>query len=293
MVRRVLAYAIYPLLTGGAVAFCVWALGRGWPAWAIGVAVVGASAAAVEGLERLIPYRRAWSVPRGDRATDLWHFAISNRAFDLGAFVAISAFVPLGGALTSWLGFTLWPHAWPLAAQAALALALVELPWYWVHRLEHTSPLLWRLHAVHHSAQRMYWWNVARNHPLDNFVSAAASVALLALAGAGEAPLALVAAFSGAHAMLQHSNVDQRTGFLDLFFTTARVHRWHHSPRLEESRANYCPTITLWDWVFGTRRFDAAAEPPVELGIGPEPATFPAGYAAQLRSPFDPTLWRR
>lgn len=292
MLRRALSYVAYPLTTGSAVAFSVWAIGRGWPAWLIGAAVVTGASVLVELLERVIPYSSAWSRARGDRGTDFWHLAISNRAFDLGAFAAISAFTPMGGWLSGWLGLSLWPHGWPVAAQAIVALVLVELPWYWIHRLAHTSPLLWRIHSVHHSGERMYWWNLARNHPLDNLLSAVASVAPLALLGVGEAPLALMAAFSGAHAMLQHANVDQRTGPLDLVCTTARVHRWHHSPRLDESRANYCPTVTLWDWVFGTRRFDPDAAPPEDVGLGPASEGYPSGFAAQLRAPFDAKLWR-
>ncbi len=38
---------------------------------------------------------------------------------------------------------------------------------YWAHRLMHERPLLWRLHAVHHSAERLYWLNAGRFHPLD------------------------------------------------------------------------------------------------------------------------------
>jgi sterol desaturase/sphingolipid hydroxylase (fatty acid hydroxylase superfamily) len=291
MMRRVLAWTTYPLVTGGSLVLCVLALARGWPVWAIGVVVVTCSAAVVELLERIIPYSRAWTRERGDKRTDLWHFAISNRAFDLGTFAAIGAMAPLGRWVSARIGAPLFPHQLPLFVQAALALALVELPWYWIHRLEHRWVPLWRVHSVHHSSERLYWWNVNRNHPIDNLVSAVASMAPLALLGVGEAPLALVAAFSGANAMLQHSNVDMRTGVLDLFFTTARVHRWHHSRKVHEANANYGPTLTLWDWVFGTRRFDASQTPPENVGLANE-ETFPSDFVGQLRAPFDRALFR-
>jgi sterol desaturase/sphingolipid hydroxylase (fatty acid hydroxylase superfamily) len=273
------------------VAFCLWALGRGWPAWAIGVAVVVGASVETEILERVIPYSAAWARPRGDRATDLWHLAISNRGFDIGTFVAISIFTPLGGWLAARTGLSFWPHGWSPGAQAVLALVLVELPWYWIHRLEHTWTPLWRLHSVHHSSTRIYWWNVARNHPFDNLISAVSSMALLSLLGVGEGPLALIASFSGAHALLQHSNIDLRTGPLDAIFTTARVHRWHHSTVTRESQANYGPTLTLWDYVFRTRHFVPDAVPPEEVGLGPEPAGFPEGFAGQMAAPFDRRLW--
>ncbi len=290
--RSVLALSSYPLITGGSVAFCLWALGRAWPAWTIGAVVVGVTAVLVDLLERVIPYSRAWSRPRGDLTTDVWHFAISNRAFDVGTLAAIAALTPTSAWLSGRIGLHLWPHGSPLIAQAALALALIELPWYWVHRLEHTWTPLWRVHSVHHSSRRLYWWNLARNHPIDNLISAAVSMAPLTVLGVGEGPLALVAAFAGAHAMLQHSNVDLRAGPLDLVFTTARVHRWHHSTRPADSMANYGPTLTLWDWVFGTRRFTASSTPPEDVGLGPEHAAFPEDFVGQMRAPFDGRLWR-
>ena len=217
---------------------------------------------------------------------------LSNRTFDIGTFIAISLFTPLGGWLSKKLGMPLWPHGWPLLLQALLALVLVELPWYWIHRVEHTVPLLWRVHSVHHSSRRIYWWNLARNHPFDNLASAAASIALLALLGVGEGTLAIVAAFSGAHAMLQHSNADLRTGPLDVILATARVHRWHHSPHLHESQANYSPTLTLWDYVFGTRYFDAKRLPPEDVGLGLDGEGFPEGYLDQVMVPWA-ARWRK
>ena len=31
-------------------------------------------------------------------------------------------------------------------------------------------PLLWRLHAIHHSPGRLYWLNAGRFHPLDSML---------------------------------------------------------------------------------------------------------------------------
>ena len=279
LLRRLLPYVAYPAVMTAAIAFSLAALGRGWPAWAVGVSVVAVATVVVELLERVIPYSRAWSRSRGDRLTDALHFFVSNRAFDFGTFVAIMVFVPIGQRI----GWKVWPQGWPLVAQAGLALVLVELPWYWIHRLEHRVDLLWRVHSVHHSSERLYWWNLHRNHPVDNLASALVSMAPIAFLGVGEAPLALMAAFTGAHAMLQHSNIDLRTGFLDWLLTTARVHRWHHSPKREEADANYCPTVTVWDWVFGTRRFDPDATPPEDVGLG---IPYPKGWRDHLAAPF-------
>jgi sterol desaturase/sphingolipid hydroxylase (fatty acid hydroxylase superfamily) len=102
-----------------------------------------------------------------------------------------------------------------------------------------------------------------------------------------------MAAFTGAHAILQHSNIDLKTGPLDVILATARVHRWHHSPKREEADANYGPTLTLWDWVFGTRRFAPERVPPEDVGLGDGAEKFPTSFVGQLRAPFDGKLWGR
>jgi sterol desaturase/sphingolipid hydroxylase (fatty acid hydroxylase superfamily) len=113
------------------------------------------------------------------------------------------------------------------------------------------------------------------------------------LLGAGEAPLAVMAAFSAAHGLLQHSNIDLRTGVLDRVLSTARVHRWHHSPRRVEADANYCPRLLLWDHLFGTYRFDPNEAPPENVGLGPDDATFPEGFVDQMLIPFRRAFWER
>ena len=105
--------------------------------------------------ERINPQYARWNVARNDIATDLMHSLVSQillpKVLELGLRI-----VMLAGAasLTQWLGFTLWPTRWPLLAQLALALLLSQFFEYWAHRAMHEVPLLWRLHATHHSPGR-------------------------------------------------------------------------------------------------------------------------------------------
>ena len=60
-----------------------------------------------------------------------------------------------------------WVSNCPLWAQVVIALVVGDLGIYSIHRLAHTVPWLWRLHAVHHSAEEMDWLVAVRNHPFD------------------------------------------------------------------------------------------------------------------------------
>jgi sterol desaturase/sphingolipid hydroxylase (fatty acid hydroxylase superfamily) len=148
----------------------------------------------------------------------------------------------------------------------------------------HKVPWLWRFHAVHHSAERLYFINAFRNHPGDIALSTAFSVLPLALLGAPPTVMALFSVFASAHFFLQHANIDYRVGPLTWVLSVGEVHRWHHSRKLEEADANYGNVLLIWDVLFGTRKLPAGV-PPENVGLA-DGTTLPTGYVAQLVSPF-------
>ena len=63
-------------------------------------------------------------------------------------------------------GFELLGGGGPLGHRRAEGLSLLgDLLIYWGHRLQHHSALLWRFHAVHHSAEHLDWLAAHREHP--------------------------------------------------------------------------------------------------------------------------------
>jgi sterol desaturase/sphingolipid hydroxylase (fatty acid hydroxylase superfamily) len=165
---------------------------------------------------------------------------------------------------------------------------VVELPSYWAHRWMHEVPWLWRLHAVHHSAPRLYWLNTTRSHPLEMAFRGVIAMLPLAILGAGAELIALSGITNIVIGLFQHANVDIRLGPLNHVFSAAPVHRWHHSRDLREANSNYGDNFIFWDTVFGTRHMPDR-EPPTELGIEGLDA-FPPGFFAQLVAPF---RWRK
>ena len=67
----------------------------------------------------------------------------------------LAAAIPLSARLAGAFGAELWPTRWPWLAQLVLALVVAELPKYWMHRLEHTTELLWRIvitsYSIHYT----------------------------------------------------------------------------------------------------------------------------------------------
>ena len=270
---------------GGAV-WASWWLMQGGMAPA--AAILGPQLAAiviVAVCEHIYPHHRSWNIPRGDISVDARHAVVI--ALFLGGVtpLLVSLGVAIGGWLSDRIGMGLWPGEWPLLAQIFLVMLVGELPGYWVHRWQHQWDLLWRVHAVHHSAPRLYWLNAARFHPLDYFMTYIPSYLLLVVLGAGETMLAYFGIITTVHGIFQHANLQLRLGPLNWIFSMAELHRWHHSQTVFEANHNYGQTISIWDWVFGTRYLPSDREPPEDIGIA-NLAAFPMTWWAQVLSPF-------
>jgi Fatty acid hydroxylase superfamily len=146
MVRRFVPALLFPLLVAAIVPFYT----------------------AVALLERVHPYRPAWNRAAGDRRTDLLHLLFTGPLSN-AAFEATLRGVATSGAvwIAAQLGASLWPVSLPALVQLYLAILVAEFGHYWFHRLSHENAWVWRLHATHHGAPRLYWLNATRFHPLD------------------------------------------------------------------------------------------------------------------------------
>jgi len=235
--------------------------------------------------EHVYPHHRSWNQSRGDISVDARHALVILALSGVVTPVLLSLGVAAGGWLSDRIGMGLWPVGWPLLAQIALAMVIGELPGYWIHRWQHEWEGLWRFHAVHHSAPRLYWLNAARFHPVDYMLTYIPSYLLLVIIGSGEAMLAYFALITAVHGIFQHANLQLRLGPLNWIFSMAELHRWHHSRTVFEANHNYGQTISVWDWVFGTRYLPADRAPPEDIGIA-DLGAFPMSWWAQELSPF-------
>jgi sterol desaturase/sphingolipid hydroxylase (fatty acid hydroxylase superfamily) len=283
--RRLATGLVFPLVMGGSIALAIGLVPVLGALQAVLIAeTLGALAIIVA--ERALPFRPAWNRSHGDLRTDALHALVSGVATTQ---VARGLVALLAGAAAAWLssalGGTLWPVGWPLALQLVLALVIAELPQYWLHRWQHEHDVLWRFHAVHHSAPRLYWLNAARFHPVDLGLLYLVGYVPLVVLGCPPEVVLLFALFDAVFGMFQHSNVDVRLGPLNWIFSMSEPHRWHHSRALVEANSNYGSNLIVWDVVFGTFFLPRDREPPATIGIAELPA-FPAGYLAQLGAPF-------
>lgn len=253
------------------------------------VPVLIGSALVIFAAERLFPAWESWNRSHGDVLVDVSHAVTVSLASYATALVVPALLAPAAAWLAP-LGTTrLWPAEASLLVQLPLALVVAELFQYWSHRLAHTWEPLWRLHATHHSAPRLYFFNAARFHPLDIVIDTTAGLIPLTLLGAPPKVLLFFALATSVLGYLQHSNVRVALGPLNYVFSMAELHRWHHAKNLAEANTNYGSNLILWDLVFGSFFWPRDRRPPEDIGI-PDLEAFPQTWWGQLASPF---RWRK
>lgn len=275
-------YLIYPGVVSFAVGFYWFSINAGiaLPVGAFVAVVLGALLIAV--FEMLAPYDLAWR----PRLRDIWN--------DLLFTALIQIVVPrllgflLALLLASRIGpdapfAGLWPRDWPVLAQAMLLIVTADFMRYWLHRAAHTVPVLWRLHAVHHSPDRLYWLNTSRFHPIEKMLQFALDSLPFILMGVSPEILGFWFVLYSVNGFFQHSNIRLEFGPLSKVFSTAEMHRWHHSQIPAESNANYANVLILWDRLFGTY-FRPMTRKVSTLGL--LKTSYPMDFGGQMKAPF-------
>lgn len=232
----------------------------------------------VAGFKRVQPFRRAWLHDHGDTGTALLHNIVNLAAIQFAATVLVT----LGEYLPN--DMRLFPSKAALWWQVLLVAIVLDLSFYGMHRLSHRVSWLWRLHAPHHSAERLYWLNGERRPPLHAMLMAGPGLMTLILLGTPAAPIATWFGMLTVHLAFQHANLDYRVGVLRHLLGVAESHRWHHKRDFEDAQVNYGEFFLLWDRLFGSYFDRATALGDAEVGLCER--HYPRRYVAQLLQPF-------
>jgi sterol desaturase/sphingolipid hydroxylase (fatty acid hydroxylase superfamily) len=161
---------------------------------------------------------------------------------------------------------------------------------YVFHVLCHKTPLLWRLHRVHHSDVHLDVSSALRNHPLEVIVNVTFLVLVIAICGLSPVALAayeIVELFANVitHANLKTSNAVESS--VRLLFVTPGVHRLHHSPLQVETDSNYGNVFSFWDRACGTYRGETIQPgPALRFGLDDVSSESAGDLQAQLALPW-------
>jgi sterol desaturase/sphingolipid hydroxylase (fatty acid hydroxylase superfamily) len=178
---------------------------------------------------------------------------------NLGLFVAGSLATAAvcgacGWTVAAWaaangFGLLAWAGADRAAAIAAGLLGLDAVSYLW-HRLNHSVPLLWRFHQVHHADASFHVTTALRFHPGELLLAVPVRLAaILALGVPPEGVLVFEVVFGAAN-VLEHGNFDlpgRLDGVARGLFITPALHRAHHISEWRELDTNFGTIFSIWD----------------------------------------------
>ncbi len=236
-------------------------------------------------LEHLIPFSRKW--------LDDHEMPIDVMMFFGGKFwgdyinkpIRLATVAIIVQEISPAIGQSIWPSHLHPVIQVLLLLSIKDFFRYWYHRWMHESEFMWRWHAVHHSSERLYWFNGTRSHPLEGLVSSLIWGIPLAFVQAPVAIVFVTGLLGRTIGRFQHTNMDLILGPFDYIFSSPKNHRYHHSKKIHEGNSNYGGDVIFWDILFGTFYLPKGETPSDDIGIGGMP-NYPQTFVGLMLAPF-------
>ena len=229
-------------------------------------------------LERLFALRPEQGAFRPGWLTDSQYFFWSHALVQLMSVLVLLPAVSVGEALAV-PALRQAVRALPLVVQFAACVLVADLAQYAVHRAFHRVPLLWRFHAVHHSAETMDWIAGSRLHLVDVVATRGLVLLPLVVLGFDERAVYAYLALVSFHAVFIHANFAPRAAWLERWVAMPRYHHWHHAIENEARARNFAVHLPMIDRWFGTHHLPADAWP---AGYGIAGVKAPEGYLRQL-----------
>ncbi len=237
-------------------------------------------------IEKMFPLHKSQPIFRPGWQTDFTHFIVNHLMVGVALLIVNFVIHKVFGFLV-WDPLQKWVGGLPFFAQLFLVLLAADLVQYWTHRAYHEVPLLWRFHAVHHSAEHMDWMAGSRLHMFELIFTRVSILGVLYVLGFSKEAMDVYIVVVGFQAVFNHANVALPSAFakapLKWLIVTPDFHHWHHSSEKEALDRNYAAHFAFIDYIFGTavksdRRF------PETYGVLGD--YMPAGFVKQQLFPF-------
>lgn len=237
-------------------------------------------------LERLFALRRE-RILRKYFFTDLGYYFLNSLVTTVLLSLPLSLLVMLVHPLLP-AAYTAAMASLPPWVRLMIALLIADIGFYWGHRWCHEIPLLWRFHAIHHSAEHIDFMVNTRAHPIDMIVTRLCGLVPLYLLGLaapagreGGAMAMLVVLVGTIWGFFIHANLRWRLGLLEQLVATPAFHHWHHT-LADHTNRNYAALLPCLDRIFGTL-YLPRKEWPVRYGVA---VHMPTSLPRQLLHPL-------
>ena len=139
----------------------------------------------------------------------------------------------------------------PIWMMWILAFVLIDLVFYFYHRVSHRSRFLWAVHMSHHSSEEMNFAVSFRQAWLGP-ISKIPFFIFLPIVGIDPTIIAIAGVISTLWGIVGHTQIIKNLGPFEYIFNTPSHHRVHHGSNKQYIDKNYGNLLIVWDRMFGT-----------------------------------------
>ena len=139
----------------------------------------------------------------------------------------------------------------PIWMMWILAFVLIDLVFYFYHRVSHRSRFLWAVHMSHHSSEEMNFAVSFRQAWLGP-ISKIPFFIFLPIVGIDPTIIAIAGVISTLWGIVGHTQIMKNLGPFEYIFNTPSHHRVHHGSNKQYIDKNYGNLLIVWDRMFGT-----------------------------------------
>ncbi|EIC29132.1 sterol desaturase family protein [Methylomicrobium album] len=157
-------------------------------------------------------------------------------------------------------------HGW----KALLGFLLLDLLLYAWHRVCHRFDGLWLFHKVHHSDPYLNVSTAFRIHIVEMVMTTVLKALYIILLGIDKTVVFAYETVYPLFVMFHHTNIAfPGEKWLGQMIVTPHLHRVHHSRERSEHDSNYGAILSIWDWLFLSRKEVEPAAVGIEQAVPP------------------------
>ncbi|NQW42418.1 MAG: sterol desaturase family protein [Bacteroidetes bacterium] len=131
---------------------------------------------------------------------------------------------------------------------------------YWLHRSEHYSRVLWAVHSNHHSSEKYNFTVALRSSVLQPLYRFAFYIPIAFLGFDGLTIMFMFAVNQFYQFFLHTETIGKLPKWYEAIFVTPSHHRVHHASNINYLDKNMGQVLIIWDKLFGT--YQAESETP-------------------------------
>lgn len=179
-----------------------------------------------------------------------------------------------------------WPPFAVMVLFSIIFFIVEDASRFYLHRLMHQVPWLWRFHQLHHSAEVLTPMTLFRVHPVEMMIYQLRQLLVISFVGGvflwlfqtkvsglailGVDAFGILFNFFGAN--LRHSHIPLHFGQFERFFISPAQHQIHHSKDLNHRNRNFGTCLAIWDQLSGTW-LEGKVSKPLNFGLFRSPKT--------------------